>query len=610
MQPERSIATILFTDIVGSTERAAELGDLGWQDLLEQHHDMVRDTLRRFEGQEIATAGEGFLAIFEAPDLAIRAACAIRDAARKLGLEVLCGLHIGKVEREAGGDIGGIAVHVGARVAERAAAGEVLVTSGIRDAELGSDFGFEGRGSHELKGVPGQWDLYAVTSLPTEVDELVSARRPAPPTEAAQSIAVLPFVNLSVDPDNEFFSEGVSDELINRLSKLPQLRVCSRTSSFSYRGKNIGVRAIANDLGVRTILEGSVRRAGNRIRVTGQLIDAGSDSHLWAETYDRELEDIFAVQDEIAHNIVNALEITLSPKQKREIEKVSTTDIQAYDYYLRARKFFYQQRGGSVELARELFSRAAEVDSEYALAHAGIAYCAAHQYLYFDSNESHVEQAKVASRCALELDPELAEARASHGLVLSLKGRFDEAEKEFETAIRLDSNLFEAYYFYARHVFVKGEFDKAARLFEKAIEARPEDYIAACLVAQVYRSLRDDAQANEAAQRAIEITEKHLELNPDDQRAISLGAVALVGLGETERGVEWADRALTKNPNSTVFYNLACVYSLAGQAEKALDCLERKAAIAPMFKVWVDNDSDLDPVRDHPRFQALLKQMQ
>jgi adenylate cyclase len=610
MQTDRLIATILFSNIVGSTERAAELGDLAWHDLLEQHHVLVCDALRHFEGEEIATAGEGFLAIFDAPDLAIRAACAIRDGAKELELEVLSGLHIGKVKREAGGDIGGIAVHVGARVAERAAAGEVLVTSGLRDAELGSGFSFEDRGSHELKGVPGEWDLYAVTGLPTEADEPISARRAGASDKTTQSIAVLPFANLSTDPDNEFFSEGVSDELINRLSRLPQLRVCSRTSSFAYRDKKLSVRAIADDLGVQTILEGSVRRAGNRIRVTGQLVDAESDSHLWAATYDRELEDIFAVQDEIAHNIVNALEITLSSKQRREIEKASTTDVQAYDYYLRARKFFYQQRGGSVKLARQLFSRAVEVDPGYALAHAGIAYCAAHQYLYFDSDESHVGQAEVASRRALELDPELAEAHASHGLALSLMGRFDEAEREFQAAIRIDPDLFDAHYFYARHVLVQGKFEQAAELFEKAIEERPEDYIAACLVAQVYRSLGDDVKATEAAQRALTITRKHLELNPDDQRAISLGAVALVGLGETEQGVEWADRALANSPNSAVLYNLACAYALAGQIEKSIDCLEGKAAIAPIFKVWIDNDSDLDAIRDHPRFQSLLKQMQ
>jgi adenylate cyclase len=610
METDRSIATILFSDIASSTERAAEVGDQTWHDLLEQHHVLVRGALRRFEGEEIATAGEGFLAIFDAPDLAIRAACAIRDGARELGLEVLSGLHIGKVKREASGDIGGIAVHVGARVAKRAAAGEVLVTSGLRDAELGSGFSFEDRGSHKLKGVPGEWDLYEVTGLPTEADEPTSARRAGGSDETTQSIAVLPFVNLSTNRDNEFFSEGVSDELINRLSRLPQLRVCSRTSSFSYRHKDMSARAIADDLGVRTILEGSVRRAGNHIRVTGQLIDAISDSHLWAATYDRELEDIFAVQDEIAHNIVNALEITLSSKQRREIEKASTTDVQAYDYYLRARKFFYQQRGGSVELARQLFSRAAEGDPEYALAHAGIAYCAAHQYLYFDSDESHVAQAAAASRRALELDPELAEAHASHGLALSLMGRFDEADREFEAAIRIDPDLFDAHYFYARHVFVQGKFDRAAQLFEKAIEVRPEDYIAACLVVQVYRSLGDHAKAKEAAQRALKITRKHLELNPDDQRATSLGAVALVALGEMEQGVGWADRALAKDPNSAVLYNLACVYSLAGEIEKSIDCLERKAAIAPIFKVWVDNDSDLDAIRDHPRYQALLKQMQ
>jgi adenylate cyclase len=613
MQPDRSIATILFTDIVGSTERAAELGDRGWRDLLAQHHELVRQALRRYHGREIATTGDGFLAIFDAAERAILCACAIRDAVREMGLEVRCGLHMGEVEQAAGGDIAGIAVHVGARVSAQAGPGEVLVTSGVRDAELGSGFGFEDRGQHELKGVPGQWTLYEITSLPREANELSRnsawSERTVLRAETVKSIAVLPFANMSADPENEFFSDGVSEELINRLTKLPQLRVSSRTTSFCFKGKNLPLRTIAEELGVKALLEGSVRRAGNRIRITAQLIDTASDFHLWSETYDRELEDIFAVQDEIAHNIVEALQVTLSPKEKRAIEKLPTTDVQAYDYYLRGRTFFHQQRGGGLELARQMFSQAIEIDPEYAPAHAGIADCAAHLYSVYDKNEAHLKQAEAASRRAVELGPKLAGAHASRGFVLSLRRRYDEAEEEFKTAIQLDPKLFEAYYFYARAAFAQSELEKAARLFEKAVEVRPEDYQAASLLHQVYTSLGMESEAKAAAQRGLRIVKRHVELYPGDSRALGFGAATLVKLGETERGLDWADRVVAMNPDdASQLYNVACTYSVAGEVEKSLDCLEK--TVGAVTREWIENDSDFEPVRSHPRFQALLKQME
>jgi adenylate cyclase len=611
MQAERSIATILFTDIVGSTERAAELGDRGWRGLLERHHDLVRRALQRFSGDEISTAGDSFLALFDGAERAILCACAIRDNVREIGLEIRCGLHMGEVEREAGGDVGGIAVHVGARVLAQAEAGEVLVTSGVQEAALGSGFGFEDRGQHELKGVPGRWTLYAITNMPTESSESlrdsVVLHSSAPKAKTEKSIAVLAFANMSADPENEFFSDGVSEELINRLTKLPQLRVSSRTSSFSFKNKNLNARTIAEELGVKTILEGSVRRAENRIRITAQLIDTTSDSHLWSETYDRELEDIFAVQDEIAQNIVDALQITLSPKVKRVIERMPSTNVEAYDCYLRGLGFFYQYLHTNLNLAEEMFSKAVEIDPEYAPAYAGIAMCAVHIYQWHDKNERHVERADAASLRAVELDPELAEAHASRGVVLALKGCHDEAEKEFETAISIDATLFEAYYFYARTAFTQGKLEKAARLYEQASEARPDDYQAPLLVVQVYISLGMEREAREAVERGFKIAEKHVKLNPNDRRALELGAGALVRMGQMERGLEWLERARALGPHDV--YNIACTYAVAGEVDKALDCLEGLIAEDQVFRAWLENDSDFDAMRTHPRFEALMERL-
>lgn len=601
MVPDRSIATILFTDIVGSTERAAKLGDRGWRELLARHHDVVREGLRRHGGREISTAGDGFLAVFDGTEPGIRCASEICGTVSTLGLEVRCGLHVGTVEERADGDIGGISVHVGARVARLAAPGEVLVTSGVRDAELGSDFVFEERGQHELKGVPGHWLLYAVSNASDDVGE------PVRKTLVDRSIAVLPFTNMSPDPENEFFSDGVSEELINRLTKLSQLRVSSRTSSFSFKERNLSIRAIADELGAATILEGSVRRAGNRIRITAQLIDAASDFHLWSHTYDRELEDVFEVQDEIAESIVDALEITLTPREKRAIEGTPATDMKAYDYYLRGRGFFYQNYYPNLSLAEEMYSKAVEIDPQYAPAHAGIATCAVHIYQWYDKDVRHIERANAASTKAIELDPGLAEAHVSRGVVLSVQGDHDQANQEFENAIAVDPALFEAYYFYAREAFTQGDLEKSARLYEKAIEARPDDYQAPLLLAQVYNSLGRDREEQEATANGFAIAEKHVKLNPNDRRALELGGGALVKMGQVERGLEWIERARALGPYD--IYNFVCVYAIAGEPEKALDCLERLADRDQLFLDWLENDSDLDSIRDHPRFQDILDRL-
>jgi tetratricopeptide (TPR) repeat protein len=352
-----------------------------------------------------------------------------------------------------------------------------------------------------------------------------------------------------------------------------------------------------------------VRRAGKRIRITAQLIDAEDGFHLWSETFDRELEDIFAVQDEIARSIVDALEITLSPKEERVIEQVPTTDVKAYDCYLRGRIFLHDQRGG-VKPALKMFQQAIEIDPAYALAHAGLADASSVLYTWYDKDTAHLERADAASLRALELDPELAEAHAARAHVLALTDHYDEAREEFETAIRLDPTFYEAYYHYGRAALMHGRFEKSAQMFEKAFAVRPDDYQAPLLVTQVYRSLGKEPEVREAYERGVRLVEKYLKLNPEDQRALVLGANALWLVGQPERALEWGNRALALDPeNPSVLYNLGCFYSIAGASKKALDCLEKSAEVGTISKEWVEHDSDLDPIRAEPRFQALLEKL-
>ncbi len=425
----------------------------------------------------------------------------------------------------------------------------------------------------------------------------------------AKSIAVLPFVNLSESPDNEYLSDGISEELINALAKVEGLHVVSRTSVFAYKGRREDVRSIGRDLNVASVLEGSVQVSGQKLRITTQLVDVADGYHLWSERFDREMEDVFAIEDEIAANVVRALRVILKEDERRALSRVPTADVRAYEYYLRGRQFFHQTRRKSLEFAREMFERAIEIDPDYALAYAGVANASALIHMYYPSSMEDLERADVASRRALELDPQLAEAHGARGFALFLMKRLDEAEEEFKTAIRLDPKLFEAHYLWARTCFQQGKLVEAARLFEAALQTH-EHYQAAFFAAQSHEALHNRAKAEAGYRRALEVAEKHMELNPDDPRAATMRAVSLCRLGRQKEGEFWAERALAIDPQDAgVRYNVACLYSLEGMTDKAISCLEEAIEVGFGNRDWMQHDPDLDPLRGHPRFEALLSRL-
>src|SRR6185437_459530 len=216
---------------------------------------------------------------------------------------------------------------------------------------------------------------------------------PAAGAAAPKSIAVLPFVNMSADPENEYFTDGMAEEIINALTKIQRLRVAARTSSFAFKGKNVDVRTIGEQLNVSAVLEGSVRKAGAKLRVNAQLVSVNDGYHLWSERFDRELEDVFAIQDEIAGSIVRALRVVLSDQEKRAIENAPRVDVEAYDYYLRGRQYHHQFRRAGIQFARRMFERALDIDPNYALAHAGAADCCSFLYMYWDASKANIEGA-------------------------------------------------------------------------------------------------------------------------------------------------------------------------------------------------------------------------
>ena len=428
----------------------------------------------------------------------------------------------------------------------------------------------------------------------------------AAPTE--KSLAVLYFENLSGVKDDEYFRDGMTEDIITELSKISQIQVFPRAEMLTYRDKPVTAPQVGQELNAAYVLSGSLRRAGNRLRITAQLVETRTRHSIWAERYDRQMEDVFAIQDEIAQSIARALKVMLTDSEKQAIAKAPTADVRAYDFYLRGQQFFYHFRRRGYDFARQMFSRAIEIDPRYARAYAGVSNCHSYLYMYWDATEENLRAADSASRKALELDPELAEAHVARGLAVSLNKQFDEAQKEFETAIRLDPKNFDAYYFYARACFQQGNLELAGHLFEKAGDVSPDDYQAPVLLGTVLNGQGRKAEAQVAFGRAFRAAEKHLELHPDNARALYLGAGALVHLGDRERSLEWARLALAIDPEDAgILYNVACVYANLGQNEEAINCLEKAMVHGFWYKRWAAHDSDLDSLRNHPRFQSLME---
>jgi adenylate cyclase len=422
------------------------------------------------------------------------------------------------------------------------------------------------------------------------------------------SVVVLPFNNMSGDPEQEYFSDGITEDVITDLSKVSGLFVVARNTAFTYKGKPVKVQDVCKELGVKYALEGSVRKAGARVRVTGQLIDATDGGHVWADRYDRDLTDIFAIQDEITHAIVEQLKVKLLPQEQRSIAKAPTDNVEAYTYYLRGRQFLHRHSKSYYQLARRMFAKAVELDPAFARAYAGIADCDSFLFLHYHENVA-VDSILAMSAQALALDDKLAEAHASRGLALSLVQRYPDAMAEFERAIELDPNSFEAHYFYGRACFAQDRQADAAAQFERAAALKPDDYQSPAMLVMIYRAIGRQQDVSSAARKVVEIAEQELSKHPENPRPAYLGAGSLIELGERDRAREWISRAMATDPDDVLTqYNVACVYSKLGELEVAFDLLERLLPHANHeTKSWVRYDPDFDALRTQPRYAKVLE---
>jgi len=587
----------MFTDIVGYTTMMGHDEEKAFR-LLKINRELQKPVIESYNGRFIKELGDGIMASFNTVSDSVNAALKIQEncrAAREYQLRI--GIHLGEVLFE-NDDVFGDGVNIASRIQAISEPGSIYVSESV-SANISNKKGINTRFIREekLKNVREPVRIYEVLNGKREYPVKTSE------TAGAQNgIAILPLINMSNDPEQDYFCDGISEEIMNALGQLNNLRVVARTSSFSFKGKNVDVREIGRALNVSTILEGSVRKSGKRLKIVTQLINTSSGSQIWSNLYDRELEDIFSIQEDIAGSVATAIKGFLTLEEKETIRRPGTV-VEAYEYFLKGRQLFHNL---NLNAARDMFKKAIQLDPEYALAYAGLADTLSWLYEWEGRSQSNLAEAEVSSMKALTLAPNLAESHSSRGYILALGKKYDEAEKEFHEAIRLNSNCYDAYYLYGRSSFARGDIEKSAEMFQKASEVRQEDFQSLILLAQSLRVMGKDNE-HDVIRKGISKARKQLELNPDDARALALGSGSLYEIGEKDEAFEWIRRAFELYPDDPgTLFNAACLYAKDGNSDYALSLMERAFARGYGNKEWIEKDPDYDSLRNEPRFKALL----
>jgi len=431
---------------------------------------------------------------------------------------------------------------------------------------------------------------------------------PEPAQSSRPGVVILPFINMSGDPEQEYFSDGVTEDIITDLGRVSALAVASRNAAFSYKGKTVAPAQIARTLKITHVLEGSVRKSGNRVRITAQLLEAATDTQIWAERYDRTLDDIFAIQADISKAIVAALKLKLLPEEKAAIEQRSTTNSEAYELFLMARGF---QRKGSERLKpviMRICRRVVELDPSFARGWALMALAEAEMSQRGVEGTS-IAGARASAERAIAEDPTVAEGYAALAEAMA-RGLLEKepVEEVIETALKLNPDCYEAHAVAGAVGIGRRDYRKAILHFERAIELDPDAYWPAGMVVQAYEALGEQDAAAAAERRALARCEKILAEEPDHSGALGFLVTSLAGMGQADRAREWTRRALLFDPdNARLHYNMACAMSRLGDADAAVDLIEpwiEKVSLG--WLMWMQSDNSLDPIREHPRFAALM----
>ena len=446
-------------------------------------------------------------------------------------------------------------------------------------------------------------------AVPTEAKPEAAAVPPKKEEAAKPSICVLPFANMSGEAEQEYFSDGISEDIITDLSKVSALSVVARNTAFMFKGQTVDVGEVAKKLGVSHVLEGSVRKAGSRVRITAQLIDGAKGDHVWADRFDRELNDIFEIQDEISKAIVEALRVKLLPEEKQAIEQRGTNNVEAYNLYLMARQQWVSGNFGDPrrdEAIVRVCTQATRLDPDYAQAWALMALAQAELRFVHGRDEN----ALPAADRALELNSDLPEAHCIKARYLEEEGKADEAEKQIRTALKLDPDSWEVNREAARMLFRRGHTREAIPFFGKAAALMETDWHNPLMLTTCYNATGEEAGLRDAARMVVERAERAVAKEATNGQALAAGANALIILGEEERGLDWSRRARLLDPDNLIMcYNLACALATRmGSVHDAIDALEpflEGVKTAQNIR-HLEADPDLDPLRGDPRYKELL----
>ena len=603
---QRKLTVVVAADVVGYS-RLMERNEAETLDRLKANRRTIFEPrVAAHGGRIVKLIGDGALVEFGSVTSALTCASEIQQATEAEArtspepIRYRIGITLGEVIVD-GDDIYGDGVNVAARLEGLAPPGGIALSRPVRDQAAGRvPYEFDDLGEHTVKNIERPIQVFTLRTPGAGGGASAGAR------SHRTGICVLPFANMSGDPEQEYFSDGITEDIITDLSKVSTLAVVSRSTAFTYKGRRVDVAQAARELGVSHVLEGSVRKAGNRVRITAQLIDAANDSHVWAERYDRDLNDIFALQDEISQAIVKALQLRLLPAEKKAIEQRSTTNLEAYKLYLMARQYNATGTGRHRELIVRLLKRAVDIDPGYARAWALLALCQANKRLvHADTGDTGWE----AAERALALQPDLAEAHAAKGRILGDQGRFEEALAEHHAALLLDPDSYEVNAPAARCYIAMRRHPEAIACLEKAAAAMENDFWALGMAIQCYEAIGDIDGAKSAARRELERVEKIMVAEPDHGLAIGWGVSALVTLGEADRAREWADRAMLLEPdNINLLYNLGCNMVSLRDFDKAVELLGHAFRRAQRQNlIWFENDTSLDPIRNDSRYRALVE---
>lgn len=569
---ERRLAAIMFTDVVGYTALSQKNESLALE-LLEEHRALARPFFSKHGGREVKTVGDAFLVEFSSALEAARSAFDIQRSMHEMNsgrvpekqVQIRVGIHLGDVVH-AQNDVYGDAVNVASRIEPLAPAGGICVSQQVYDQIKNKfEFPLASLGKKGLKNVAEPIEVYRVV-FPWEGSATEESESEFP----ANRIAVLPFTSFSLDPNDAFFADGMTEEIISTVSGLSGLNVISRTSVMSYKGTPKKVAEIGKELKVGSILEGSFRKAGNRIRVTAQLIEVAGDRHLWAQNYDRDLDDVFEVQSDVARQVAEALRVKILSPEKERIERKPTENTVAYTLYLRGRQLWTTRTLDNIKKAREYFQQAVREDPGFSLGYAGEADCCLLLLGNFRIDvEANLSRAKTLARKALELDPQLAEAHTTMGFILTERHEFSESEEEFKRAIEEKPSYATARQWYSLLLRSMHRWDEALKQIKKAAELDP---LSPVITASYSECLRDMGKMQESLS-AIESAER---LNPESTRVLESKASLLMILGRMDETKDCLQRSYKIDPDDTsVLDKLGHYEQYLGNYQRAIEYWER-----------------------------------